>query len=283
MFSQVAKYVSSQGTTIELNAYYLSIGAAPALRSNHWSYDVDYRNISGATREAYEISLDCSFADPAKADLLRQVSDYDLENKTPGKIWAGDWWQRAYITSQDVGKVFHEYHSETLTVVLLDGVWSKWHSQIFHVLTDTASNDYLDLPTDVLFDLMPTPGQRSVTNTAATKSPVKITIYGYAINPYITIGGNRYEVDVTIPNGSRLEIDGTVYPKTITLISSMGETSNAFEYGIRGSGEGSGEYVFQPLQPGYQSVIWSGSFMFELEWLEQIGMPPFLRSSLIGG
>lgn len=279
----VAKYVSSQGTTIDLDTRTLSIGTAASLRSNYWSYDVDYRSVSGVVRKASEINLDCLFSDPETADLLRDVSDYDLENKTPGKIWAGDWWQRAYITSQEVGDVFYDFHSETLTVVLLDGVWSKWHSQIFHVSQDTAGSDYLDLPTDVLFDLLPTPGQRSFTNEAATKSPVKITIYGHAINPYVIIGDNRYEVDVTIPDGSRLEIDGTVYPKTITLISPTGDESNVFEYGIRGTGEGSGEYIFQPLQPGYQTVTWSGSFMFELEWLEQIGMPPFLRSSLIGG
>ena len=282
MPNNIAKYESSSGTIIELDTYDVSIGTATELRGNYWGYDIDYRSISGVTRQANEITVDCYFSDPEQADLLRNVSDFDVYHKQPGKIWAGDWWQHAYITSSSVSKVFHDYHNESLTVVLLDGTWNKWHSELFEQDTGSVSSEYLDLPTDAPFDLAISTTPLSLTNLATIESPVKITIYGYAINPYVIIGDNRYEVDVIIPEGSRLEIDGTTYPKTITMISSTGDRINCFGDGVRGTGTGSGEYVFEPLQPGYQSVIRSSSFLFEVEWLEQIGTPPWLSSSLVG-
>ena len=104
---------------------------------------------------------------------------------------------------------------------------------------------------------------------------VKLTIFGPCAQPYVIIGTNRYEVDVTVPSGSRLEIDGTGDVRTVTMVSGTGLATNCFAQAVRGSGKDSGRYVFQPLAPGTQPISWPGGFQFDLTVCEERSEPPW--------
>ena len=274
--SNQARYISSTGEVFELDGPVTYIGTADNIRADKHGYTLGYRTLSGITREAREETVEAYFSDLEEADRFRRITDKDMYYGTPGTFEMKGWRQRAYISNKEPSEIARKHHKQTLTVILLDGVWGKWHKQSFNPRAEAEESKWLDLPTDAPFDLMATPGVDMVENTSLIPSPVKITIFGQAINPFITIGDNRYEVDATVPSGARIEIDGTVYPRTISLISALGEKTDLFSSGVRGSGEGSGEYVFETLKPGYHSnVSWSGGWGFDLEWLELDGTPPW--------
>lgn len=270
-----AKYVSSTGEVIQLDSRPVFIGTAEEARSDYWSYEVGYKSLKSVVRQAREISVDAYFASNDQADKLRRLADYDMGRKTPGKLYIDDWFQRAFIVGSEASEITRKRHKETLTVALLDGVWGKLCTESFFPVDEDPDADYLDLPTDVLFDLSASTGISTIRNNSLDASPVKLTFFGPAVNPYVIIGGNRYALNATIPDGSRVEVDGTVYPRTIRMIAANGDTTNAFSAGERGDGEGSGEYIFEKIQPGYQIVNWPGGYGVDVSWLEQEGAVPW--------
>ena len=135
---------------------------------------------------------------------------------------------------------------------------------------------YLDYAYDYEYDYYVSSSDTSVETSVLTPSNIKLTIYGAATNPAITIGGNVYQVNTTVPSGGYLTVDGR--EKTIVLTLANGTTQNAFADGVRGTGAGGGSYIFEPIKSGLQSVSWDGSFGFDLGWYEEEGEPPWSLS-----
>lgn len=268
-----ARYIASNGEVVELDGPTTWIGTAEQLLSDEWSYTLGYRDISGVNRDAKEVEVEACFKNNEEANKLRLLRNMDIRNGMPGTLEVKGLIQRAYIVKSTPSEIMRTHHRETLTIVLLDGMWGKWAESEFWPTESDPDTEYLDLPTDVLFDVMPPSALDYLTNESDIPAPFKLTIYGPCVNPYITIGDNRYEIIANIPAGARVEIDSQSFPRTITLISSAGDRTDLFSAGTRGEGEGSGEYIFEPIKPGYNSVAWPGGFGFDLEWYEQKEVP----------
>ena len=268
-------YEASNGQKVQLNGPTTWIGTAEELRGNAWSYTLEARNLTGIAREARKVSISAWFKDQAEADLLRRLADLDLTKGAPGSIHYGDWFQRAYIVASEPSGITKWHHLEALDVVLLDGQWGKWNTLTLWPTEDSPEADGLDLPTDAPFDLLSRSGANSLMNESLLPSPVKLVFYGSVVNPYIIIGSNRYELSMTIPTGSYAVVDGSVWPRTITMTSSDGTSTDIFSSGVRGNGEGSGSYVFEPIKPGINTIQWSGSFGVDVSWLTLEGAPPW--------
>ena len=158
--------------------------------------------------------------------------------------------------------------------MLADGVWRRGTTEHHDPRADKAGGDF-DYPYDYPHDYAGMSILDTVTNATGMPQPVKLTIFGPCVNPYIIIGTNRYEVDATIPAGSRLEIDAASDSRTVTMISDTGLRTNLFAKAVRGTGRGSGIYVFEPLPPGTSSISWAGGFEFDLTAIEERSEPPW--------
>lgn len=268
-----ARYIASNGEVVELDGPTTWIGTAEQILSDEWSYTLGYRDITGVTRDAIEVEVEACFKDNKEANRLRLLRNMDIRNGTPGTIEVKGLIQRAYIVKSTPSEITRTHHRETLTIALLDGMWGKWVGSEFWPMESDPDTEYLDLPTDVLFDVMPPSAIDYLTNESDISAPFKLTIFGPCVNPYVNIGDNRYEIIANIPDGARVEVNSQVFPRTITLISAMGDRTDLFGAGTRGEGEGSGEYIFEPIKPGYNSVAWPGGFGFDLEWYEQKEVP----------
>lgn len=268
-----ARYIASNGEVVELDGPTTWIGTADQLLSDEWTYTIGYRNITGVTREAKEIEVEACFKNNEEANKLRRLRNADVRNGTPGIIEAKGLQQRAYIVKSMPSEITRTHHRETLTVVLLDGYWGKWNEQEFWATEIDPDTEYLDLPTDVPFDLMPPSAVDYLINNSDIPAPFKMIIYGPCVNPFITIGDNRYEITASVPDGARIEINSYDFPRTISLISEVGDHTNLFDEATRGSGEGSGEYIFESIVPGRNDVLWNGGFGVSLAWFEQIEVP----------
>ena len=160
-----------------------------------------------------------------------------------------------------------------LTVVLLDGGWRRETTTQHDPRTDAGSG--LDYPHDYPHDYGGMSILDTVANTSGMPQPIRLTIFGPCVNPYVIIGPNRYEVDATIPASSRLEIDGTADARTVIMISDTGLRTNLFAKAVRGTGRGSGTYIFEPLPPGTSTISWAGGFEFDLTAIEERSEPPW--------
>lgn len=267
------RYESGTGSeTLELDGPLTYVGTATGLRGRAWSYELGYRGISGVSRPAREASVDARFTDLAEYDRARRVLDRDVAMRTPGElVYAGEWRTRAYVVKSELKTAYRGYRACALTVVLLDGVWRKPVTMSFNPSL-TGEGEFLDLPYDLPYDLVPVAAATETEGPEWMPSPCVITVYGQATNPEITIGGNLYAVDCTVPQGGYLVIDGMNL--TVTEVAADGTRTNRLDAAHLGSGEGSGEYAFEPIKPGVQPLSWSHAFGFDLTYYIEESEPP---------
>ena len=246
------------------------------LRGRVWDYSIGARGLTGIARGAREETVTVKIHDStATLDLLRRLADADMATGKPGTLVAdGEWETRAWIAKSEPQSITPTMVETQLTIVLADGVWRRGTTEHHDPRTDKAGGD-LDYPCDYPCDYAGMSILGTVTNTSGMPQPIRLTIFGPCVNPYIIIGPNRYEVDATIPAGSRLEIDGTADARTVIMISDTGLRTNLFAKAVRGTGRGSGTYIFEPLPPGTSSISWAGGFKFDLTAIEERSEPPW--------
>nr|DAI14816.1 MAG TPA: tail protein [Caudoviricetes sp.] len=232
--------------------------------------------MTGITRKAREATVTVKIHDsPAMLDLLRRLADADMASGEPGTLIAdGEWEAGAWIAKSEPQSITPTMVETQLTIVLADGMWRRGATEHHDPRTDKAGGD-LDHPYDYPHDYAGMSILDTVTNTTGMPQPVKLTIFGPCINPYIIIGTNRYEVDATIPAGSRLEVDAASDSRTVTMISDTGLRTNLFGKAVRGAGRGSGTYIFEPLPHGTSTISWAGGFEFDLTAIEERSEPPW--------
>lgn len=264
-----AKYVNHMGRSVDLNGdgVHLSSGELA-----DWSIGYATLNgrISAFRREQREtpvaavIACSTSAAGMAKRNAIYEVAAVDVEAAKPGRLYVGDWYLPGYIVGSKKGRYWHTGAAADyeLTFVSDDPRWTLEHDNAF---TPGANRDGgFTYPHDYPYNYGTTMGSVSVENPSVLPSSAKIVVYGPATNPYVIVGGNRYEVEATVPSGGYLVIDGAASPPAITLVHDDGTNENAFHRRRGNQRKGGGSYIFEPVPPGVLSVMWDGSFGFDL-------------------
>ena len=270
------KYVSSRGNIFELDVPEASIGTGTSLRGYKPGYTLGARSISGISSNAQEVTLDLFIEGFELAESMAQEFEFDFNSQKPGAlVYNNEWSQGAYVSKSEVQSVFHDQATVTLTAILLDGAWHKSYVKSFDIVRDEAQSDWLNLPTNVPYNLGITRPPKQLEIQTLSECPVRFVIYGAALQPRIVIGDNTYSFTLAVPAGGRLVVDGTKARKAITLVTETGDVSDRFDVGNRGSGKGSGNYCFEPLKTGYQNISWDGTFGFDIEWWETRGGLPW--------
>jgi hypothetical protein len=268
-----------RGGSVELDGPVSYVGKALGLRGREWSYELGTRSAKGVVRKARDVEVEYVATDPAEADRARRIMDADVAESEPGTlVFDGEWSQRALVLKSEPTDAGRAFVRAKLTVALLDGCWSRLRTVPFPVRSVIEGYKYLDMCFDFPVDLGPSLPSRTVDVTALSRPNVRLVVYGPAVNPYVIVGANRYEVDVSVPDGGRLEIDGR--DKTIKTISATGDVADCFGKGVRTGGQGGGSYVFErlPVSTLPIQVSWDNSFGFDLCWYEEEGEPPWSLS-----
>lgn len=263
-------YESGTGAVIPLNSG-IYAGKPNDLFSREWDYKIGYRALASASRGAREVSFKAFFADMAKADAFRRYADTDMQGGTPGTIRVNGWFQRCFVVASEVDGIGDDFFAAKLTLVLLDGVWRRGTTTAFTPVRDSAGYEFLDLPHDLPYDLGATTPRQYAINPGYSNSPAKLIVYGPVVNPSVRLAGNLYQVDVTVPEGGYMDVDPL--RRTVTVVAADGTTMDAFSKAHRGSGAGSGEYIFERVPAGTSEISWDNSFGFDLTLYEEEGEP----------
>lgn len=265
-------YVGSGGDRVEMDARPIASNRFLGVRGRQWSYELSRRTIRQVSRDAREATLKVDYLTTDAADAARRVMDRDVALGTPGTLVSGEWSQRAYVVAQEPTDRYHGWVRADLTVLLLDGVWRRLVTTSYGK-GEAGANHGKAYDYGYAYDYAPPSNSRTVTVDAPAPCPIRLVIFGYAHNPEMTIGGNVYRFDVEVPTGGYLVVDTRPDP-TVTLVDSAGRSTDAFASAHRGAGLGSGEYAFQPVAPGTQTVGWDDSFGFDLGvYLEEGEIP----------
>lgn len=266
-------YVGSTGETVSLDGELAYVGTGLGIRGREWEYSLGRRGISGQHRPAREASLGVDWVDLTEADRARAVFDRDVASGSPGTLVSGEWSQRAYVVAQDPADRHCGWLAADLTVLLLDGAWSTPHATSFEPAS--LSIDYGKAYDNAYpYDYGPPAPARSVEVPGTVPSPFRLVIWGRAVQPSVTVGGNAYSFDVSVPAGGYLLVD-TLHDPVVELVTADGIRADAFDSARRGGGLGSGTYAFEPVAPGPQLVSWDDSFGFDLTTYQLEGEIPW--------
>lgn len=256
------------------------VGTGAALRGFEWAYELSADSLAAAHRGAREEAVSC-WMTAETAEAAQLAFEADMELGKPGTLSSGGWSQRAYVTKAKLSDVYRGGScAATLTVVLLDGVWRR--EVTYQLLPGSGSevdNETLDYPHDYGHDY----GTSSVSGVTidvpgVTPCDLRLRVYGHAVSPYVRIGENTYQVNVTVPDGAILTVDttrkGSMLGDSVTLRGRYGDVADVFSKRTRGS-EGSGSYIYELVRPGLQNVSWPQSFGVDVTLIERRGGLPW--------
>ena len=124
---------------------------------------------------------------------------------------------------------------------------------------------FLDYDIEYAYDYTNSMERLELVNQNFVASNFRLTIYGEALNPRISVNGHVYEVEGTVEAGQLLVIDSI--NKTITLYTKNGAAVNKFNSRNRDS------YIFEKIPAGDLKLSRSDNFRFDLTLIEERGEP----------
>lgn len=253
------------------------VGGEPgAVRADSWDYSTGYRDLSYAARSARKETVTVAMLDLAAADALRLAADADLASMTPGTLDFDGWSQRCYIVGVEAKAVVGDAAVVELEAVLLDGVWRKKDSYEFRPGTGSGT---VGVGHGYAYGYAygypySEETSREIEVDSIVASPFRIIVYGPAVRPSVTVGGNRYQVSTDVPDGGYLLIDSI--EGTVTKVAKNGYRTNALPDAVLGGGVGSGSYIFEDIPAGMSAVSYDGSFGWDLEVYREDGAVPWI-------
>lgn len=269
------EYVTHSGVRVTVGGEGGSAADVLDLLTYGYKYEVGTRGITGATMSSREAYVRAVLPNEYAERCLSAFVD-DVESGKPGTLEIEGWSTRAYVPEWVPSARRQWGVAVEMVVVLVDGVWRSPQDKSFS--PRSAGSAGMNYPHNYPHNYGMSVVAGEVRNESPVPSEFTIVVYGPATNPSVTIGGNRYQVDVSVPDGGYLVIDSlNMGTDSVRMVTQSGDVSNEFHRAVRGSGQGSGEYIFEPIQPGYSPVEWDGSFGFDLTvYRKEAALPCYL-------
>lgn len=274
-------YRNSAGIKIDLLTppYMLQTGE---LFDYNWTYSGSNTSLNGGRIEEFgkeieQRSLILSIINYGKEsyyaaiDRFYEIVEFDVINKTPGKLYFGEFYLSCYLIASK--KTEWESDSSLLdneiTLAVEYPFWVSEKKFSFYPGNAREKGEIPGLmyPYEYAYEYASQLNLRYLLNEHLSECGFQMLFYGPVINPAVRIAGNLYEVLTTLYEGEYLIIDSR--DLTIKKISNTGEVSNAF------SSRNPNSYIWKKIPSGRQSVTWPGSFGIDLILFYERGEPPW--------
>lgn len=254
MMGPAIKYQNHLGKSVDLSSNGIVADPTDVLA---WSLEVDdsYGTVRSIGRSIASRKLKVATYSMSARKRLYEVPAVDVDAKSPGRLYVGEWYLVCYVTSSSVNGWWRGgVASYDLDVTVVDPLWRK---DVSYVLTERYDGGAgLDFPHDFPHDFGYSNVITTVNNTGFRPADVLIRAYGPLDGCVVTVAGNEYIVRESLEDGEYLTID--TYGRTVKVTRLTGEVHDAFPSVGGDYFEGSGSYVFERVPPGLSEVIWSG-------------------------
>ena len=242
-------------------------GETDVLDASAYEYEVSGTRVASRSLAASErtLPLVLAGASPELRDRAYRVLAADAHAGELGSLVYGEWSVPAVVTAQALSAWWFDggVEGRELTLLMPRPLWCR------ELLTEYPVLDALAEPVPGSDYPKPHPYGYGI-DAGATRSLDVPTlgpaewlwrVWGPAADPYVLQGGNRHQVEVTVPAGSRLELD--TRDRTIFLIDGLGRRTNVVDRRVRGA-SGSGTYAFARLPRGRVELSTTGAFAYDV-------------------
>jgi len=208
----------------------------------------------------------------AALDKMIDVFEYDIINKTPGKLYCNGNYMKCYITA---GKMTDwedpaDYMTAELTITTEYPMWiieKEWNFVPTGNLA-AGSKRYANR-----YPYRYANGTTTGTILQGSNSPAnfKIVFHGPANDPAVIIGGNTYGVTgISLDESDYIVIDSS--EGKVLKYFADGEVRNIFNARTRVNS------CFERLQAGSLPIQWSGEYLLSITVFEERSMPKWSLS-----
>lgn len=274
------QYENSAGEVIRLDrqGFYADEGT---LRDFSWEYNYSgYPDGSGGTvsmffRHEQAKSFDVSAHAYSRIELdtllnrLHNITEYDVRMRTPGKLWLNQQYISCYLIASEVqNKSFKAFFvTKKLTILPVIPYWCIEETKNFIAGGATqVSPDAKRYNGRYPYKYGTGYSQTTLDNTVGSwETPMIITIYGSAVNPSLSIGGDRYTLNTTLAPNERAVIDQL--HKKIYKIGTTGIKTNLFNTRDKTVD------IFKYAPVGMVSVLYNGDYSFDITLIHQRSEP----------
>lgn len=206
----------------------------------------------------------------AKMDELTNSFEYDIVNKTPGRIWFGRYYIDCYIkdAASKVSATKNNWTDMEIGIYCPYPMWAVEETKNF--FPDSADKaeqyEFLDYPYGYPYDYSrPSSGTQHWYVDHYRSSNFRMTIYGPCANPRITIAKQIYQVYDTLETNEYIEINSR--KKTIIKRLANGTEQNIFYK------KATGNSAFTEIPAGDLLISWSGEFGFDITVFKERSVP----------
>lgn len=142
-----------------------------------------------------------------------------------------------------------------------------WITEISKSFKPNAGTDpaALDYPHDYPYDYAPQILSENIVNDNYADADFRLTIYGPAVNPSVTIGPNIYKVYTELSETDYLVID--TQEQIVAQYDNVGVETNKFN-----SREKIYE-IYAKIPPGIHGVYWPGGYGFDVTMYQKRSEP----------
>lgn len=273
-------YENSAGESIRLDrgGYYAEEGT---LRDFVWDYnysgypDGTGGSVSQFSRHEKTKTFEVSAHAYQRADLddllntLHNITEYDVRARQPGKLWLDSQYISCYLISSEVSNKSRHmlFVTKKLTVLPVIPYWCIEETKNFIAGGAESSSPYGKRYNGRYpYKYGTGYAQTTLDNTVGSwETPMILTIYGPAVNPSLSIGGNTYALNTTLIANERAVIDQL--HKKIYKIGTTGGRSNLFNTRDKTND------IFKYAPVGMVPVLYNGDYSFDITLIHQRSEP----------
>lgn len=277
-------YINNRGEQINLSDYPYVFQSGDLL---NWSYSYNTQSMSkGDITSDYKLSekeipvqiaVLCDYTIPyaqrkqeweKAVDHLCDVISADVIDSKNGKIYTDTGY---YMWCKIIGSEKSDWRMglpilfNSMKILADHPVWISENTYQFFSYDTIASSDNKRYPGSYPYRYANGLSNAYIQNPHFTDANFLLRIYGPAVNPQVSIGGIPYLVNIVLEAGERMEIDSR--SETVIKIMNDGTQANAFHNRQKR------RTFFQKIPPGRQSVVWPGSFDWDLIIYEERSEP----------
>lgn len=255
------RYVNTKGESIDLCRSPLWVSSFNECRSYEYERIEQNGFFFGYQRRRNVVKpLNVQYYKSDRAEWLRfreefyKIVNYDVLSGANGRLYDGEWYGVGNFPSEAVTTYdkTRGLWTSTLGFSMPVEVWRRdLPSFVFDGDQDAGTVPAIPLanyPDNYPHGYTSGNLESSIETDTAFPSPFEMVIFGQCTNPSVTIGGHVYNVNVTVPAGSRLIINSMT--KKIVVYDAQNVATNVFQY----QNHEADKYIFEPIPPGVLEV-----------------------------
>lgn len=284
MAYEVLKYVNHLNETLSIGEDNKVFVNENDLRDYAWSLVSSSNKISGFKKEITEKTMPLRIiGDDAEErnkilNELFELGEKDVLTAKSGKLWIGDYYLKCFITASTKKNYLKKSSRYVADEIKITTDYPWWTREITHsyIVGDMPLPDgqivttkrNLDFNFDFDVDFLSNEGARTLYNPSVVNSNFKMVIYGPVVDPIITINNHIYKLNLELVATEYVTIDSVAK----TIIMHHYDTTDTNEFNNRDKEN----YIFQKIDAGYNTLIWDGTFRFDLTLYDERSEPVWI-------